>query len=66
MAFLKQLQTIVNATLDSQYQGLQVDGILALVATFVFKELVHELEALRVLLSDEKNMHQPIWLFPGI
>lgn len=56
MAFLEEVQTIVDVALYSEDEGLQIQGILALVA-ILLEKLIDELETLCVLLPDEKYVH---------
>jgi len=53
MALFEKVKAVMDITFDSEYQSFEIKRILTFVAFFFLEELVDELEALAVFLTDE-------------
>lgn len=53
MALFEKVKAVMDITFDSEYQCFEIKRILTFVAFFFLEELVDELEALAVFLTDE-------------
>ena len=60
MALFEKIQTVMDVSFDPENQRLEIERVLALVPVFLFEQLIHEFEALSILLTYEKNVDEPI------